>query len=259
MADPTTELTKEFLEMNNYLVRKETKFQNKAKGNKLSGTCSDIDIIASSPKGIQEKELQLSGIIIGEVKHWAILKKATVDYIYKKKFRFIDKKPKLAWQQLKKWIPSKDYDRVIFCKATTQEVYDYALKKYTIKIVTIGIMIKMIARFFKESNRNWTYYPERYNYNVIKNIMNYLYECYKWKDKLTLADLVWINPKDEKRWRNRFVETNAKFFEDFIFYETSDANVLGKIIERIAKKYRKYLKRELKANKEFWKYLTEGK
>lgn len=254
LADPTTELAKEFLEMNNYLVRKETRFQRLTKGNKLYGTPSDIDIIATSPKGIQEKDFQLKENVIGEVKNWSILKEKTLDRIYTSKFSFFDNKPRLAWQQLKKFISTKKYARVIFCLATNQQVYDYALDKYNIKIITTGLMIKRMARFFKESERNWTYYPERYNYNVIKAIMNYLYESYKRKDKLKLEDVVWIDPEKESKYRNRFVETNSKFFEDFIFYQTS-GEVLSKIIERTAEKYPGFLKKELKSHRKFWKYL----
>ena len=56
MADPTTELAREFLEFNNYLVRKETKFyRNKGQ----TGTASDIDIIATSPRGMKKGSLRL--------------------------------------------------------------------------------------------------------------------------------------------------------------------------------------------------------
>ena len=30
-----------------------------------------------------------------------------------------------------------------------------------------------------------------------------------WKDKLTLEDLVWIDPKEESYYRNRFIEINS--------------------------------------------------
>ena len=145
MADPTTELTKEFLEINNYLVRKETKFQNKVKNNDLFGTCSDIDILAISQFGIQTANFQLSKVIIGEVKNYSIMGNKEVDSIYDTKFYFFDSEPKFAWAQLRDLIPKKEHDKVIFCRATSQQVYDYALKKYNIKIVTVGLMIKLIA------------------------------------------------------------------------------------------------------------------
>ena len=112
LADPTTELTKEFLETNNYTVRKETKFQ---KNKKLQGTPSDIDILAISPKGIQTPDLQLGECIVGEVKNWSITKRTKLDEVYKDKFHFIDSQPKLAWQQLRDLVPTKKFDRVIFC------------------------------------------------------------------------------------------------------------------------------------------------
>jgi len=117
VADPTTELTKEFLEINNYLVRKETKFK---KNRKLEGTHSDIDIIAISPKGIQTPELQIGECVIGEVKHWEIMKKTKLDEVYKDKFRFIDTQPKIAWRQLRDLVHTRKFDKVIFCFATNQ-------------------------------------------------------------------------------------------------------------------------------------------
>jgi hypothetical protein len=252
LADPTTELSKEFLEFNDYLVRKETKFQ---KNKKLQGTPSDIDIIAISPKGIQEKELQLRECVIGEVKNWSIREKSTLDEVYKDKFHFIDAQPSIAWQQLKKLIPSKNFEKVIFCFATNQEVYDYALKKYRIKIITVGQMLKHMADFFKTSNRNWTYYPERYNYNAIRALMCYLFNCTKYKDKLTLDDIVWIDPEEDKQYRNRFAKINGKFFEDFVYYQSS-GDIFTQLINRMAADYPWWFKEQLKANKKFWQYLT---
>jgi len=252
MADPTTELAREFLEFNDYLVRKETKFQRKKK---LEGTPSDIDIIAISPRGIKVDELELKENIIAEVKNWQVTTKETLDDIYEDKFRFMDVQPEISWKQLKKCIPSKRFDKVIFCLATTEEVYKYALEKYGIKIITTGFIIKHIARFFKESPRKWTYYPEQYNYNIIRSIMYYLYNCYKWKDKLTLEDLVWIDPKEEPRYRNHFVELNSKLLEEFVYYQSS-GEVLSNLISRLAKECPEWFKKELKSNKKFWDYLT---
>jgi len=258
MADPTTELAKEFLEFNNYSVRKETKFYKKSE---LKGTPSDIDIIATSPKGIKIGELELKENIIAEVKNWKIMKKKTLDRIYKHKFKHIDK-PEISRKQLKKYIPSTIFDKVIFCLATTEEVYNYALRKYKIKIITTGSIIRQIARFFKESPRRWTYYPESYNYNIVKSIMYYLFNSHMkrghWKDKLTLEDLVWIDPEKEPQYRNRFVEGNAKFLEDLIYHQTS-GEVFSNLINRFAREYPKWFKDELKSNKRFWAYLTENK
>ncbi len=255
MADPTTELAREFLEFNNYLVRKETKFQ---RTKKLEGTPSDIDIIAISPKGIKVDELELKENTIAEVKNWQVTAKETLDDIYRDKFKFIDIQPKISWKQLKKYLPSRSFDKVIFCLATTEEVYKYALEKYGIKIITTGFIIKHITRLFKESPRRWTYYPEQYNYNIVRSIMYYLYNCYKWKDKLTLEDLVWIEPKKEPRYRNNFVELNSKILEDFVYFQTS-GKVLSNLINRLANEYRPWFMKELESNKDFWTYLTGRK
>lgn len=252
MADPTTELAKEFLEFHSYSVRKETKFY---KNKKLEGTPSDIDIIATSPKGVEIGELELKENIIAEVKNYEITNKKAFDKIYKNKFRYIDN-PQISWKQLKKYIPSKRFDRVLFCLATTQDAHDYALKKYKIKIVTSGFIIKQIAKFFKESPRRWTYYPERYNYNVIKGIMYYLFHSYRWKDKLTLEDLVWIDPQKEPRYRNQFVKINSRFLEEFVYHQ-STGEVLTNLIDRLAKQDPQWFRKQLRSNKKFWVYLTK--
>lgn len=155
MADPTTELAKEFLELNDYLVRTETKFY---KNKELKGTASDIDIIATRPKGMKIGELELKENIIAEVKNWQIMKRKTLDKIYKNKFKHIDNRA-VSWKQLRKYISSKIFDKVLFCLATTEDVYDYAIKKYEIKVITTGFIVRQIARFFKERGK-WTYYPE---------------------------------------------------------------------------------------------------
>lgn len=252
MADPTTELAKEFLEFNNYAVRKETKFQ---RSKKLMGTPSDIDIIATSPKRTKIGNLDLEENIVAEVKNWEVTTKEKLDEIYEDKFKFMDTYPRVSWRQLRKYIRSKKFGRVLFCLATTEKVYEYALRKYGIKVITTGFIIKHIAAFFKESERAWTYFPEWYNYNIIRSIMYYLFECHKWKDKLTLEDLVWINPKADRRYRNKFVELNSKFFEEFVVYQSS-GKAASSVINRLASEYPAWFKSELKSNKKFWTYLV---
>jgi len=252
MADPTTELAREFLEFHNYLVRKETKFY---KSKEQKGTPSDIDIIAISPCETIIGELKLRQIIIAEVKNWQVVNKDTLDAIYEDKFQFLDDEPAASWKQLKKYIPQRRFDKVLFCLATTEDVYNYAWKKYRIKIVTTGFIIKQIAELFKERERRWSYYPERYNYNVIRSLMYYLYNCYKWKDKLTLQDLVWIDPVEEPRYRNQFMELNGKFFEEFVYHQTN-RKVLINLINRLTKDDPRWFKNQLKSNKTFWKYLV---
>lgn len=253
MADPTTELAKEFLEFHDYLVRKETKF---LRSKKLKGTPSDIDIIAISPRETKIGELELKENIIAEVKNWQIMKEETLDDIYENKFQFIDDEPRISWKQLKKYIPHKRFDKVIFCLATTEDIYNYAWEEYKIKIITTGFIIKQIAELFKERERRWSYYPERYNYNVIRSILYYLYNCYKWKDKLMLEDLVWIDPIEEPRYRNQFVMLNSKFFEEFVYHQTH-REVLINLINRLAKEHPTWFKKQLKSNKKFWTYLTK--
>lgn len=231
MADPTTELVKEFLEFNNYCVRKETKFQN---NKKLQGTASDIDIIATRPTSKRIREIEFGENIIGEVKNYNLDKKDELDSIYKDKFQFLDKCPNESWKQLKKWIWTKKYDRAIFCAATTENIFDYALTKYNIKIISAGFMIKDLATIYKESKGKRTYYPESYNYSLIITIMRYLFKSHLWKDKLTLEDLVWIDPDAEPRYRNNFVKINSKIIENLVYCQ-SDWDIFGKLIVRATK------------------------
>lgn len=252
MADPATELAKEFLEFNDYSVRKETKFQ---KNRKLVGTPSDIDIIATRPRGIRFNGLELRENIIGEVKNWSILKEEQLEKIYRDKFKFIDDYPDQSWKQLRRWVKSKRYDRVVFCFATTERVFEYAMEKHKIKVITAGFMIKDLARFFKGSDRRWTYYPEQYNYNMIRTIMCYLYSCHQWKDKLTLEDLVWIDPNEEPRYTNSFLKINSATIEELV-YNQSNGEILHNLIRRSIREDQSWLKSQLKTNKSFWKYLT---
>ena len=254
MADPMTELAKEFLEFNDYSVRKETKFQ---KTKKLEGTPGDIDIIATRPNIKKIGEFELRENIIGEAKNWTIDSNERLDEVYNSKFRFMDRYQEQSWKQLKRWIWSKKYDRVVFCFATTEDVFKYALEKYNIKIITAGFMIKNLAVFFMNSRRKWSYFPEQYNYNAVRTIMIYLYKCHRWKDKLTLEDLVWIDPDAEPRYRNSFIEINSEILENLI-YKQSSWEIFDRLLKRAMEEYSSSLKRRLKSNKQFWKYLTKG-
>ena len=253
MADPTTELAKEFLEMNNYLVRKETKFY---KNKELKCTASDIDIIATRPKGIRIGDLKLQKNIIGEVKSGEVTKRRQFDEIYEDKFKFIDDEPEISWEQLKEHISGRAFDKALFCLTTTKDVYDYAQEEYETKIITTGFIIKNMADFFKNSEKSWSYYPEWHNYNILKSIMYYLYSSYKWKDRLTLEDLVWIDPEAEPRYRNQFVDVNSKFLEGIIYNQTSGKAFVN-LINRLAKEDPGWFKKKLKSNKKFWVYLTK--
>lgn len=81
-----------------------------------------------------------------------------------------------------------------------------------------------------------------------------------WKDKLKIEDLVSIDPDKEGERRNRFVELNSKFFEDFIYYQSDRPRpcVFVNLINRIAEVGPKWLKNQLKSNRGFWKCLTKN-
>lgn len=216
MADPTTELAKEFLEVYGYSIRKVTKF---TKNRKLKGTPGDIDIIAVSPKNVKFREFELKKEIVAEVKNWEVMIKDTFDGIYDNKFKYINDYD-ISWQQLRYYIKSKKFDRILFCYATTDKVYSYALKK-RIRIITAGFMIKELIKFYKNQKKS-SFYPEWYNLNLIRSIMDYLVHSYKYHNKLVLEDLVWIDPEKDTQYRNKFNKLNGKLMADFLYYDNEN-------------------------------------
>ena len=140
-------------------------------------------------------------------------------------------------------------------KESNRQVSDSKKEKNGIKIITTGFMIKQMTNFFKKNKRNWTYYPEWYNYNLAKSIMYYLSYSNTFNNKLTLEDLIAIDPNKEPRYRNKFVKNNSHFFEEFVYNETY-GSVLEKLIDRLENKHPSYFKKLLKSNKKFWAYLT---
>lgn len=213
MADPTTELAREFLEFNNYIVKKETKFH---KNKELEGTPGDIDIIAISPKGVDLGEFKLKKIVVAEVKSWDVTTKEQFNNIYDDKFYFINKE-NIGWKQLKKYISSKKFDRVLFCGGTTHEVYKHA-EKNGVRIITSGFIIKYFCDYYTEDFKD-TYYPEAYNFDLIRAIINYLNESHGFKDQLTLKDFVWIDTYKNSRYTTKFNKRNSKFMADFLNYD----------------------------------------
>jgi len=218
MADPTTELAKEFLEFQGYIVKKESKF---IKNKELKGTAGDIDIIAISSKGVDLGEFKLKREIVAEVKSWKVMTKEQFNEIYDDKFKYINNY-KISWrqEQLKKYFSSKKFDRILFCGATTDEVYEYALKK-GVRIITSGFIIKKLCDIFTESGKR-TYYPEAYNFDLIRTIIDYLLHSHKFKDKLTLKDFIWIKPDEEPQYRNKFNKLNGEFMADFLYYDNEN-------------------------------------
>ncbi len=87
--------------------------------------------------------------------------------------------------------------------------------------------------------------------------MRYLYEINQ-KDKLTLEDLVWIDPKKNWKYRNVFIKTNSRFLEEFVSKET-DGVVVDNLLKRMPVDWSwKWMKDELRSNREFWAYLVKG-
>jgi hypothetical protein len=165
LAEPVTELAKEFLELLNYSVRKDTKFYKNAA---LSGTASDVDIIAIHPTGVKLNGIELGRNIVGEAKNYEIWDKEDIDDIYSEKFRYADD-PAIGGVQLKRFF-NGGFDKVLFCLGTRDPLPKYALDTYGIKILTSGLIVREIARSFRESPKRWSYYPEWYNYNMISRL-----------------------------------------------------------------------------------------
>jgi len=214
MSDPTTELSREFLEFNNYIVKKETKFY---KNPELKGTPGDIDILAVSSSDTKFREFKLNKNIVAEVKNWPVMTKKSFKEIYDDKFKFINNE-KIGWKQLKHYISEKNFDRILFCFGTTREVYEYALYDYKVRIITTGFIIKKFCEIYSNDFSD-TYYPEAYQFSLIRSVMKYLYDSHRFKDKLLLKDLVAIDPENEPRYCNHFNNRNSEFMADFLYFD----------------------------------------
>ena len=201
-------------------------------------------------------EFSLGKNVVGEAKNWEVERRSTLDWIYRNKFRFIDNSG-ISRPQLRTFFKSRSFDKVLFCLATTDDVFEYAQSKYGIKVMSAGFMIKQMIKFFRSSDHNFTYYPEWYNYNMLKTVMQYLYTM-NWRDKLTLEELVCIDPRTDSRYRNHFMKTNSKFITDLISKET-EGGAFEILLRRIPDDWdRKWVKDVLKSNKGLWSYLTNG-
>jgi hypothetical protein len=53
------------------------------------------------------------------------------------------------------------------------------------------------------------------------------------------------------------VDPLTEFFEEFVFPNRDAEGVLAKLVDRAANEYPRRLKKRLKSNKEFWRYLTK--
>lgn len=207
MADPTTELAKEFLEVYGYCIRKVTKF---VKNKKLKGTPSDIDIIAVKSKKTNFIKLVLDKQIIAEVKNWPVYDKQTFDHIYDDKFKYINNHD-ISRSQLKDYFSSSKFDRILFCHSTTPEIFNYAFKK-KVKIITSGFIIKQLINFDKKQKKD-SFYPEWYNLSLINTLLDYLVHSYEFNDKLLLEDLIDIDFKKNPRILKKFYNLNLKYFK----------------------------------------------
>lgn len=252
MADPMTELAKEFLELNNYLVRKDTKFYKKKN---QEGTAGDVDIIATRPNRLVLGDREFGSNIVGEAKQGVYDKESEIDYVYEDKFKCIDNS-EICRPQLERYLPEWKFDRVLFCFAARKRACDYAWNEYKLKVVTAGFIIKQFAHHFNaKSEKSWTYYPEWYNYSLIRIIMSDLEPSEKFTDQLMLEDFVSLDPVKNPNLRNRFVDINQNLFREFVMRQNS-SEVAGDIIDYVSSEWTSWFVDRLQKNKELWKAIA---
>jgi hypothetical protein len=217
MAEPMTELAKEFLEMNNFIVRKETKFFKEGMYyNETHGTAGDIDIIAVRKDNLKFENEVIKNQIVAEVKSFDLSNMTQLKEVYEDKFKFIENSSN--WNQLTHFFSSKKFDRIIFCFSVSNGMREKA-KKYKIKIITAGQIIKHFFKIRSKDPGKWTHYPEWYNFFLIRAVHNYVNNPNYYDDKLLLKDILDIEPMGDSYGRNRFNEYNGEIMGDFIYYD----------------------------------------
>lgn len=209
-----TELAREFLYLNKYHVSTDVKFY---KNKEHKGTKGDIDIIARRVNDLKLDDFILGKNLVAEVKSQIIKSKKNFDDIYSDKFAYIDDL-EIGWTQLKNYVPGKNFERILFCLATTEEVYKYALKKYNLKILTFGFIFKEFNKLYQESGKR-TYIPDAPFFSMTRWFSLYLYKSHLYQDKLTLEDFIWIDPDEEPRYRKEFNKLNSEFISRFLWYD----------------------------------------
>ena len=206
MGDAITGLAREFLEFNYYFVKEFVVLDEDSYIQKGFEGVAIVDVIATSLKGADFGEFKLGKEVVAGVKNWNFNDKRQVDQMYEAKLKLVDKFD-ISWKDLNKWISSKKFDKVLFCSAATTEVCDYALKKYGIRIITTGFIIKQFCKMIKDTKAregkdfifiegvkqvqiHAAYYPDAVNYGRISAIIDYLNSPHKYKDKLAAEDFL---------------------------------------------------------------------
>ena len=217
MEEPMTQLVKEFLEVNDYLVRVNTKID---KGQR---TMSDIDILAHRIKTKRKIQyIPLNDSIIGEVKNYRIIKKGTWGFenIYKKAFEVFEHEENV--NIMGHIVPIKDAERVLFCfSATTDTLETAEIKKIT--IISASYMVKNLIGHInsnlKENKNSWAYYPGWPIYSFLRHLIDLLSttNTYAGKDRLLIENLIFENVRDNienhktKKSEKEFINRNSKF------------------------------------------------
>lgn len=241
MTDPMTDLASEFLYLNKYHVSTEVKFY---KNKEQKGTKGDIDIIARRVKNLKLDDLTLGKNLVAEVKSQIIKRKTAFDNIYSDKFAYIDDLD-IGWSQLKDYVPNKNFERILFCLATTEEVYEYALKKYNLRILTFGFIFKELNKLYQETGQR-TYIPGASFFSMTRWLSWYLFKSHLYQDKLTLEDFIWIDPDDEPRYTKEFNRLNSDFMSRLLWF---DDDALRKMLLREPSWFLKQIIDQIKENK----------
>lgn len=173
MADYYELFVKEYLELEGFLVRLNTKFKKGKEG----GLPPDIDVIAINPSKNQS--------VVGEVKGVS-LEKRDIDK-ENEDFNNIDQRNKI-----KEILGHENYDKYIFCWGVDEETGRYATEKYQIHIVQFWEIINYLISKVREIRRKGRWAYERgidYPNLMLLQMLYHFSKEYKGKIRVDLNQL----------------------------------------------------------------------
>lgn len=172
LADYYERLVKEYLELEGFLVKLNTKF---SKGKR--GGPPDIDVIAINPSN--------GKIIVGEVKGTGLEKK-DVDTENRD---FND--PHLQ-DKVRQIFGQETYDEYIFCWGVDEDTKSYAKEKYQIHIVQFWEIVNYLINKVRELGRKKRYRYERgieYPNLMLLQMLYHYSKLYRGKIRVNLSQL----------------------------------------------------------------------
>jgi len=227
-----TQLAKEFLRIQGFVVDINTKIPKKGRGNK--STDSDVDIIAYRYKteALEPetedcfKTFKLNNCVVGEVKSFDAYK-GTVKEVRDHKFG------KWNGKNIKHRINYNVNDRVLFCRNASKTAKEFA-ENNDIKIITAAEIINAMGyRITNKHKKRHTYDPELPIYSALRDVMYFLSENQGKKRKKSnemLSDKIFNDLLLDKK---GFLKKNSKELWDLIY----SSNMMWEIIfNEMAKK-----------------------